>query len=386
MAKKRTVSTNGLSIPEWEMVRPDLKPFKNSKGITKDYERLKREALFFIHYEVSDKLVATEFHKYCQTHFDKKLAVLVKKLPDYHFSTAGKYAYLAAKGGVINEQEENYIKECFEKYIDKAKKLDKEKKIAEKEKPSAPVISIQDRMKEQVFPLCGMWDGLLDELCADNYDIKKFDPYSNMKAFSDAEIKPAHAKIIKDLYEAEYAEALEVVEWKDDDIKEGYYFLNTAQKRKTFALFFEKIFTACDTIINTGKSTRKTRKPKAVSREKIVAKLKYKQSEPTLGLASINPVAILDAHTLWVYNTKNRKLGVYMSDGMVPLSVKGTTILHFTESKSIQKTVRKPEELLKGADKLAKTKFQKLFDEINAVGTKMNGRINEHTILIKVFD
>jgi len=386
MAKKRSVSTNGLSIPEWEMVRPDIKPFKNSKGITKDYERLKREALFFIHYEVSDKLIATEFHKYCQTHFDKKLAVLVKKLPDYNFSTAGKYAYLAAKGGVISESEEQYIKDCFDKNIEKAKQLDKEKKIAEKEKPKAPVISIQDRMKEQVYPLCGMWDELLDELCADNYDIKKFDPFSNMKAFGDAQIKPAHAKVIKDIYEPEIAEAQEVVEWKDEEIKEAYSFLNTPQKRKTFALFFEKIVTACDTVINTGKSTRKARKPKAVSREKLVAKMKYKVSEPSLGLASMNPVAIIDAHILWVYNTKNRKLGVYESDGMVPLSVKGTTIQNFVASKSTQKTVRKPEELLKGVDKLAKTKIQKLYTEINAVETKMNGRINDQIILIKVFE
>jgi hypothetical protein len=93
---------------------------------------------------------------------------------------------------------------------------------------------------------------------------------------------------------------------------------------------------------------------------------------------------ILDAQVLWVYNTKNRKLGVYVAEEHHNLMVKGTTIVGFSAKQSVQKTLRKP-ELLKGADKLARTKFQKLFEGLNAVETEMNGRINEHTLLIKVF-
>ena len=129
---------------------------------------------------------------------------------------------------------------------------------------------------------------------------------------------------------------------------------------------------------------RKTRKKRTVSKDKIVSKLKFKQSEPSLGLASINPMNILDAQVLWVYNTKNRKLGVYVAEEHHNLMIKGTTIVGIDTKQSVQKTLRKP-ELLKGADKLARTKFQKLFEGLNAVETEMTGRINEHTLLIKVF-
>ena len=113
--------------------------------------------------------------------------------------------------------------------------------------------------------------------------------------------------------------------------------------------------------------------------------MKYKESEPTIGLASINPISILEANELWVYNTKNRKLMHYVAEPMVGgLGVKGTSLVGFDAKKSTQKTIRKP-EVLKGADKLARTKFEKLYTELTTTDTACNGRINEHCILIKVF-
>ena len=66
------------------------------------------------------------------------------------------------------------------------------------------------------------------------------------------------------------------------------------------------------------------------------------------------------------------------------LSIKGTSIIGFDPKKSVCKTVRKP-ELLKGSNKLSRTKIQKQFDEIRATETSMNGRLNEHIILISTF-
>jgi len=234
-----------------------------------------------------------------------------------------------------------------------------------------------------VSDLCAEWDSQIDEFCQKRLDIAAFEPYNQMQSYKNNMIKAAHAKIIKEMYAAQFEEAKEVVAWKDEQIKEGYAYM-TAKMRKEFLALYEKINIACDTFINTGKAVRKTRKKKAVSKDKVVSKLKYKQSEPSLGLASVNPMNILDAQVLWVYNTKNRKLGVYVAQEHHNLMVKGTTILGYDEKLSIQKTVRKP-ELLKGADKLARTKFQKLFESFNATETALNGRLNEHTVLVKVF-
>lgn len=372
-----------MTIPDWGIIKKDIKPFRNPNGVLMDYSRLFQSAMYYVHYEVPGKTLASSFIKYCER-FDKRKAALLKVLPEYEFTSPGKYAYLALKGVELEEATETHLEKKYNELLEKAEALSKLKKIEDKQKALAPVISIQARMREQVSELCGQWDECVDQLCFGKFDLASFDPHAQMQSYSNGVIKAAHAKIIKDMYEGLYSEAQEVVEWKDEQIKEGYSYMS-AKMRKDYLAFFEKIMVACDTYINTGKAVRKTRKKKPVSKEKVIGRLKYKQNEPSIGLASINPVGIIGSNTLWVYNTKNRKLGIYVAESMGQvLGIKGTTIVGFDPKKSVQKTVRKP-ELLKGADKLPRTKFQKLFDEIRATETAMNGRINEHTVLIKTF-
>ena len=49
------------------------------------------------------------------------------------------------------------------------------------------------------------------------------------------------------------------------------------------------------------------------------------------------------------------------------------------------KTLRKPAEQLKLFKGTAKTKYQKAFADINAVEIKLNGRLNDTTIILKAF-
>jgi hypothetical protein len=77
-------------------------------------------------------------------------------------------------------------------------------------------------------------------------------------------------------------------------------------------------------------------------------------------------------------------LGRYVAAEYQELSVKGTSIIGFDENKSICKTIRKPEEKLKEFKAAGKVQLRKFLDDINATDTKMNGRINEETVLLKV--
>jgi hypothetical protein len=380
---KRNLSVNGMSIPEWGLIKKDIKPFRNPNGVMMDYPRLFQSAMYYVHYEVPTKTLCASFIKYCER-FDKKKTALLKLLPEYEFMSAGKYAFMSLKGAELEENTIAYLEKKYKELLVKAEEINKVKTVEAKQKVTGPVISIQTRMREQVSDLCGQWDEYVDQLCFGKFELSKFDPHAQMQVYNGGVIKAAHAKIIKDMYEGLYAEAKEVVEWKDEQIKEGYSYMS-AKMRKEFLAFYEKIMTACDTYINTGKAVRKTRVKKAPSKEKLIAKIKYKESEPSIGLASINPLSIIDSNVLWVYNTKNRKLGCYVADSMGQvLTVKGTSIVGFDPSKSVCKTVRKP-ELLKGAGKLPRTKIQKQFDEIRATETSMNGRLNEHIILISTF-
>jgi len=94
-----------------------------------------------------------------------------------------------------------------------------------------------------------------------------------------------------------------------------------------------------------------------------------------------------------VFNTKTRKIGKYVAAKIDPtgqgrdgsgLSVKGTTIIGYDENLSLQKTLRKPEEQLKEFKAAGKVKLRKYLDSIATTETKLNGRTNEHTVLLKV--
>jgi hypothetical protein len=133
-----------------------------------------------------------------------------------------------------------------------------------------------------------------------------------------------------------------------------------------------------------AKVNRKPRAKKSVPAEKVVAKLKYMKSNEPLKLVSINPTDIIGSKELWIFNTKTRKLGRYVANEYMELGVKGTTITGFNENTSICKTLRKPEEKLKEFKAAGKVQLRKFLDDINATDTKMNGRINEETILLRV--
>jgi hypothetical protein len=66
------------------------------------------------------------------------------------------------------------------------------------------------------------------------------------------------------------------------------------------------------------------------------------------------------------------------------LSVKGTTIIGFDETKSIQKTLRKPADQLKDFKSAGKVKLRTFLDDIKTTDTKLNGRCNPETVLLKV--
>jgi len=196
--------------------------------------------------------------------------------------------------------------------------------------------------------------------------------------------KAAHARIIRDFYARDLAELEELAGGKgDDQLKEGYSH-RTKKQIKAFIAFLKEIESACTMLMEEAKINRAPRKAKVVSKDKLVAKLKFLKSNEPLKLVSINPADIIGAKELWTYNTKNRKLGKYVASDFHDLGVKGTSITGFDEVKSVQKTLRKPLDQLKEFKAAGKVQLRKFLEDINAVDTKMNGRINAEIMLLKV--
>jgi hypothetical protein len=242
--------------------------------------------------------------------------------------------------------------------------------------------SIQERVREASYRMTEELETAIESFQTDpeTFDPKAFKVLNLLKAH---QAKAAHARVIKDFYARDLSELVEAATTKDEQLKEAYSHLSKVQLRKITA-FYQEVVSACEMLAQEAKINRKPKAKKAVPAEKIVAKLKYKKADEPLKLVSINPADILGAKELWTYNTKSRKLGKYVAEEFQDLGVKGTTITGFSEAKSVQKTLRKPADQIKEFKAAGKVVLRKFLEEINAVDTRMNGRINEDIILLKI--
>ena len=250
-------------------------------------------------------------------------------------------------------------------------------------KPVVAQPSIQDRVREAAYR---MTEEIEDAIEGFQTDPETFDPkaFKMLNLLKGKEVKAAHARIIKGFYSRDLAELEELASGNaDEQLREGYSH-RTKKQIKNLIAFYQEIMMACDMLAQEAKVNRAPRKTKAVPKEKLVAKLKYMKTNEPLKLVSINPTDIIGCGELWVFNTKTRKLGKYVASEFNTLNVKGTTITNFDEFKSVCKTLRKPEEKLKEFKAAGKVQLRKFLDDINATDTKMNGRINEETILLRV--
>ena len=243
--------------------------------------------------------------------------------------------------------------------------------------------SIQERLREVAM---SMTDDI--ETAIENWqaDPEEFDPkaFKVLNLLKGKDAKAAHARIIRDFYAKSLVELEELSSGQaDDQLREAYSHRSKKQIRKLID-FYTEVNSACTMLMQESKVNRKPRAKKIVPADKIVSKLKYKKTDEPLKLVSINPTDIIGAKELWIYNTKTRKLGKYVADAYQELGVKGASITGFSGTESVQKTLRKPSEQLKEFKSAGKVQLRKFLDEIKSTDTKMNGRINEEVILLKV--
>lgn len=274
-----------------------------------------------------------------------------------------------------------WLGEAIQKVITEGA-LDTREEEDSEQKATVPVISIQERVKESTF---GMTEEIEDAIESFSSDPESFDPkqFKVLNLLRGKQAKAAHARIIRDFYKRQHDEYAELLEGKCEQLKEAYSHLSKAQIKKILA-FHHEILSACDMLMQEAKVNRKPRAKKSKPVEKIVEKLKYAKANEPLKLVSISPTDIVGAKELWIFNVKTRKLGKYVTGEFGELSVKGTSITGFDEIRSVQKTLRKPEEQLKEFKAAGKVALRKFLEDIKAVDIKLNGRINEDTILLKV--
>jgi hypothetical protein len=321
---------------------------------------------------------------------DKSIITSFKRTKDWRSHlTMGTIASCLLKGMPEQRADFNNGKNTAEWLLKEVNKVihegreDVEEATDDVAKPATVQPSIQERLREVAMMMTEDIETAIENWQADP---EAFEPkaFKVLNLLKGKDAKAAHARIIRDFYASNLAELEELSGGQaDEQLREAYSHRSKKHIRKLID-FYTEVNSACTMLMQESKINRKPRAKKVVPADKIVAKLKYKKTDEPLKLVSINPADIIGSKELWVYNTKTRKLGKYVAADFNELGVKGASITGFSENHSVQKTLRKPADQLKEFKAAGKVALRKFLDDIKATDTKMNGRINEETILLKV--
>jgi hypothetical protein len=312
--------------------------------------------------------------------FDKERLDLLRVSPDWSCTnTIGSLLRMRKRGLDLRDEEFAHIRRNIDDML-RLGKIKVEEDLKEEVKAAkAPVISIQDRIKNKVNDtVLGDLEDMLDEWIRGNSP--SIDVYEAMKAA----ILPAQgAKFVIDWAERHRVEMQGSIDKIDPQLVEGYSHL-TPKRKKEFIAWFEGIIADAQRFGTNTKTVRKTRTKKPVSVEKQISKLKYLKESPEHKLVSINPSLIIGATELWTYNVKYKTLTRFIAESGLGFEIKGTSLTKFNTSESQSRTLRKPEEILSEVLSSSKTKAAKAFSSLTTKPKEPNGRINEDTIILKV--
>jgi hypothetical protein len=358
--------------PEWP---EEAKDWEDSK-----FDNLLRKSFYYYNYYYSQKD--------CKKHVMEWAKVSAKftaeELKAYNRSgdrsipmTACSLVMANRAGMVFRERHTEFVLKCIREAIESA-----DPEVIEVSAGTVPEVykpTIQDRLSEKTSEIIGELEGIFDDVATGVKNPTKLYDF----LVSNSVVQSQLGKY-EGLYSKRRAELVAAQAKEDTQLKEGYSHLKAADFKRIIG-WIDDLLAAVDQYRGVKKATKKARVKKAPSKEKVVSKIKYAKEDKALKIVSINPADIIGAQELWVYNAKTRKLGKYVADGLQgPLGVKGTSIVGFDESKSVCKTLRKPEEKLKEFAKAGKIQLRKFLDDIKATETKMNGRIGLDILLLKV--
>lgn len=268
---------------------------------------------------------------------------------------------LINRGIVVPERTQNYL----QKYINNVQvALKQPKKVITYVKPP----TVEDKTDFFMHKI----ELEIDQLIKGNE--------SSYSLYTDAKVENLSKNTVKVIMENITPRYLQI---KTPEFKEHYTTYSKKQLERLLA-FYNGIITDCERLIGTARATRKPRKTKEKSVEKVLKNIKYKKQDDVYKITSIDPVKILKASTLVVFNTKYRHMMIYIAEENKTLFVKGTTITNFDSSKSLRKTIRKPQETLNKILSGTPASIRKTFDAIKTSPVPVtSGRINEETILLR---
>jgi len=360
---------------------------------TSEFYNRYRDAMRYYNMESSGKELKPKVIDWMgRNGYDKDQIREFKKTKDWRsHTTMGAIAACLIKGMPAQRADFNngrssvdWLKNQIEEVIDQGRH---DIEIVEEDKstkPVVPVINIQERVKDAAGEMSEEIDAAIDSWITDpdSFNPKEMRMVGLLRGKG---AKAAHTRYIKGFYQRGLDELLELTSSApDDQLKESYRHISKKNIKK-LADFYEGIMLACDQIAAEAKILKKPRPAKIKPAEELVKKLKFLAVDDKLGIVSVPPANIIGSQAAVVYNTKTRKIGIYISKTSAGLSVKGTTITEFTE-KSFQRTLRKPAEQIKEfKEQNTQKRVETWFAKIKTTETVLNGRMSEDVVILKTF-
>jgi len=251
---------------------------------------------------------------------------------------------------------------------------------------AVPVVAkpnIQDRLREKVSECAGELDGMFDEFVTAG--AKMSADYKPIMVIRGLNVAPQMISNIADIWKTKLAEFETVIEGRDAQLVEGYGNFSKIQMRN-LVKFCEAVINDCGAYVQIKKVERKPRKVKSVPPEKRAAKFKVMMEFVELKLKGLPAASLVDKAEAWLYDTKKRKLIHLVADSHTQaFTVKSNSIIGFSTIETMQKTVRKPADVVKAVQAAGKPAARKIYKDLSTTETPFNGRGTENLVILKAW-
>jgi hypothetical protein len=242
--------------------------------------------------------------------------------------------------------------------------------------------TIQDRLRDRMMEAAGEIEGMYDEMITAGARMSA--DYKPIAVLRGLNVAPQLVGEVADIWRARFTALEEVTAGKDSQLTEGYANFTKLQL-KNLMKFAETVIADCGSYVQIKKTERAPRKKKPVSPEKLIQRFRYLKEFAELKITSEPVTKLIGSQEAWLYDTKKRKLIYAVADGHIgTMTVKGTSLVGFDTTNSVQKTLRRPAEQIRALLSGGVANTRKFFKDIKATEVKFNGRSNENLILLKV--
>ena len=259
----------------------------------------------------------------------------------------------------------------------------REPEVVVEEVVAAAKPNIQDRLREKVSECAGELDGMFDEFVVAG--AKMSADYKPITVIRGLNVAPQMISDIANIWKAKLSEFETVIEGKDAQLVEGYSHFSKIQMRN-LVKFCEAVINDCGAYVQIKKVERKPRKVKAVPPEKRAAKFKVLMEFAELKLKGLPAASLVDKAEAWLYDTKKRKLIHLVADSHTQaFTVKSNSIIGFSTIETMQKTVRKPADVVKAVQASGKPAARKIYKDLTTTETPFNGRGTENLVILKAW-